>query len=91
LSIVGNDLGMVMDFNDIKKEAAKVMQAFDHAVILEERDPLVPVLKGEGQNVFTMVERPTVENMAQVVLTLTGCDAVRMWETPNSHVEVERV
>ncbi|MCF8257610.1 MAG: 6-carboxytetrahydropterin synthase [Flavobacteriales bacterium] len=92
-----SDSGMVIDFGDLKKTVnAAVVNRFDHALLLNERD------RGAFDDAHTMFNRveftvfqPTCENLLlEIVQALkdrlpdgvTLC-ALRLWETPNSHAE----
>lgn len=58
-----NHLGYVVDFKDVKE----IINEMDHTVLLCEQDPLVEVLKSEGQRVFTFQKNPTCENLAEYI------------------------
>ena len=87
-------LGMVMDFEEIKsKIQGWVDGALDHKMLLNEKDPLVAVLRKMGDPVVTMKGNPTAENIARIILGQARRRklpvlCVRLWETPNSCAEV---
>lgn len=83
-----DDLGMVLDFSDIKQVvAAWIDDNLDHRMILSKDDPVVPILQDMGEPLFLMDENPTAENIAKVIFDKTyesGFPIVeaRLWETP---------
>jgi 6-pyruvoyltetrahydropterin/6-carboxytetrahydropterin synthase len=91
------DHGMVMDFGELKSIVKReVMDRFDHALVLSERDRGV----FDGTNaLFSRVEyapfQPTCENLlleiARVLTDRLPAGAVlstlRLWETPTSYAE----
>ena len=62
-----NSQGMVIDFSDIKKKIGMLIdELYDHKTILQDIDPLVPVLFPYlSFNLQTTSCAPTAENMAQ--------------------------
>ena len=88
-----NPQGMVIDFIDMKNSIGKwIEENLDHRLILEERDPLVTVLRKHGEPVLTLPVEPTVENLAQFIYEqaerfgLSVC-AVTVWETEKCAAE----
>lgn len=83
-------LGMVRDFSAVKGAIVEnIIAQHDHAVALNEADPLLPLLQEAGQRVVLYKGNPTAENMAQrfaEALTAVGFDVVRVkvWETADS-------
>ena len=81
---------MVVDFADIKRAVkAWIDRELDHKMILREDDPLVEVLRAQGEPVYTIESNPTAERLAKLIFeTATGLgfkvSAVRLWETPGS-------
>jgi len=81
---------MVVDFADIKRAVkAWIDRELDHKMILREDDPLVEVLRAQGEPVYTIESNPTAERLATLIFeTATGLgfnvSAVRLWETPGS-------
>ena len=61
-----NSQGMVIDFGDIKKKIGMLIdEMYDHKTVLQDTDPLVPVLLPHLLlNLQIMPEAPTAENMA---------------------------
>lgn len=83
----GSSRGMLLDFGDIKKEIQRLVERLDHAVILEEGDPLIAVLQTAKQRVCMVPFRPTAENFAAYFLTALDADSVRVYETPGNYAE----
>lgn len=56
------ELGMVMDFSYLKQiVASEIIEKFDHALVLNNRDPLVSVL--DNQKLISVDFQPTCENI----------------------------
>lgn len=81
---------MVVDFADIKNALKTwIDRELDHKMILRRDDPLVEVLRAQGEPVYTMDANPTAERLARLIYeTASGfgmhVSAVRLWETPGS-------
>jgi len=81
---------MVVDFSDIKNALkAWIDRELDHKMILRHDDPMVGILRAQGEPVYTMDSNPTAERLAQLIFeTAAGLgfnvSAVRLWETPGS-------
>ena len=81
---------MVMDFSDIKRAIKTwVDRELDHKMILRQDDPLVPVLQGMQEPVFTLDSNPTAERIARLIYDVArdqGLPVARVtvWETPTS-------
>ncbi len=81
---------MVVDFGDIKRAVKDwIDRELDHKMILRHDDPLVEVLRAQGEPVYTLDSNPTAERLARLVFeTARGfgfnVSAVRLWETPGS-------
>jgi 6-pyruvoyltetrahydropterin/6-carboxytetrahydropterin synthase len=88
-----NELGMVMDFEDIKLTVQKwVDTELDHKTLLNEKDPMVKVLRDMGEPIVTIKGNPTAENIAQLIFDYAKGQKlpivnVRIWETVNSYAE----
>jgi len=80
-------LGMVLDFSQIKATIAHwIENNLDHRMLLHKSDPLVSILKEQGEPVFVMEENPTAENIARIIFDFSktcGYDVaqVTLWET----------
>jgi 6-pyruvoyltetrahydropterin/6-carboxytetrahydropterin synthase len=83
-------LGMVMDFDDIKKNIQTwIDENFDHKMILRKDDPLVEVLKKLDEPVYLFEDNPTAENIARVIFGIVKgkgipITRVTVWETEKS-------
>jgi len=82
--------GMVADFGSVAQALERIIdEDLDHRTLLCEKDPLVEVLRREGEPVLTLPGDPTAENLARHVFgRCRGLDIpvrrVRFWETPTS-------
>jgi 6-pyruvoyltetrahydropterin/6-carboxytetrahydropterin synthase len=83
--------GMVVDFSDIKRVLkAWIDETLDHRMLLNQADPLVPVLQQRGELHFLMDDNPTAENIAKLIYRHARSKGlpvveVRLWETPTSY------
>lgn len=81
---------MVMDFTELgKKMKTWLDENLDHRVILAKADPLVPVLKKQGQSCFLTADNPTAETLAKLIFGTARSmklpvQEVAFWETPTS-------
>ncbi|TXH25252.1 MAG: 6-carboxytetrahydropterin synthase [Elusimicrobia bacterium] len=86
-----NRLGMVMDFDEIKKRLQTWIDAhLDHQMILRRDDPLVAVLRKMGEPFYLMTENPTAEALAREIYGAAATQGlpvtrVTVWETEKSH------
>ena len=82
-----DNLGMVMDFSDIKKVVSTwIDDELDHRMILHKDDPVVPMLRELGEPMYLIDENPTAENIAKLIFdfsTIQGYPVTRvdLWET----------
>lgn len=82
--------GMVRDFTDIKRQLHWwIDEHLDHKMILNRRDPALPLLRKLKEPVYVMAANPTAENLAKLICeqaTRLGFPvrSVRLWETPSS-------
>ena len=85
-----NRAGMVMDFAELGETVKAWLDSnLDHKLILAETDPLVPILKKQGQPCFLTPDGPTAETLAELIFkALKGSglkvEEVVFWETPTS-------
>jgi 6-pyruvoyltetrahydropterin/6-carboxytetrahydropterin synthase len=85
-----DDRGMVVDFTDVKRLVKTwIDRELDHRMILRADDPLVPLLRAQGEPIVTIADNPTAERLAQLIFEQTqtlgfNVVAVRFWETPGS-------
>jgi 6-pyruvoyltetrahydropterin/6-carboxytetrahydropterin synthase len=71
---VAESNGMIVDFSDVKKKVKEYLDRFDHAFLLDERDPLVDVFRITDMPPTTFDTKvivlncpPTAENIVQLV------------------------
>lgn len=82
--------GMVRDFTEIKHVLQVwIDRELDHKMILNKKDPLVPVLRQLGEPFFLMGVNPTAEAMAELIFRQAAKEGfpvstVRLWETESS-------
>jgi 6-pyruvoyltetrahydropterin/6-carboxytetrahydropterin synthase len=80
-------LGMVMDFSQLKRVLQSwVDEALDHKMLLHEDDPVLPLLRQQGEPVFVMQVNPTAENIARLIYDYAvghglPVAQVQLWET----------
>ncbi|MDP4709163.1 MAG: 6-carboxytetrahydropterin synthase [Rickettsiaceae bacterium] len=97
-----NELGMVVDFGELKNIIKDwIDENLDHNVILHEDDKALGSLIASqtGQNIYYLKSNPTAENIAlhlksdiiPKLFTKNSFNIVRLklFETPNSFVEVK--
>ena len=86
-----DELGMVLDFGEIKRVVNQwVDDTLDHRMILHKDDPVVPMLQEMGEPMHLIDENPTAENIARLIgefairhgLPLVQVD---LWETRNCY------
>lgn len=81
---------MVMDFTELGRTVKKWLDDnLDHKVLLSKKDPLLKLLREEGQACFTTAQNPTAEILAELIfkaLERSGLPVhkVAFWETPAS-------
>jgi len=86
-----DDRGMLLDFNDIKREVRTwIDENLDHRMILCEHDPALPVLREMGEPLFVIDSNPTAENIARVIYEHAVARnlpvlEVSLWETPHAY------
>jgi len=93
-----DDNGMVCDFGRIKARIGEwIDDNWDHAVILNYRDPLLRYVRQNGWRYYTFgVNDPTAEEMAAALLSRfhfvddASVVRVRVWETEDSYAEAVR-
>lgn len=82
-----DQLGMVVDFYDIRKKLGEwIDKTLDHRMILSEEDPYAAVLKKAGDPVVTMAGNPTAEALAKLIYSEARrqnlpVTRVTLWET----------
>ena len=84
-------LGMVMDFTRIKRiVSAWIDEALDHKMLLHKDDPVLPLLRQQGEPVYVLDVNPTAENIARLIYDFTAVQGfpvveVQLWETENCY------
>ena len=90
--------GMVMDFGDIKRLlGAWIDENWDHGMLLQAGDPMIPMLEFGGCKHWVMMGPPTAEEMAKELYAKAVellpdsifVERVRLYETPNCHADYE--
>jgi 6-pyruvoyltetrahydropterin/6-carboxytetrahydropterin synthase len=85
-----NDLGMVMDFSEIKATLSKwIDETLDHRMLLHKDDPILPHLRELKEPVYVMNDNPTAENIARAIFDFAKSQGyhvseVKLWETRSS-------
>jgi 6-pyruvoyltetrahydropterin/6-carboxytetrahydropterin synthase len=83
--------GMLVDFSDIKRHVSGWIDAnLDHRMILNEADPIVPLLQEQGEPMFLVDANPTAENIAKLIFDFAKSHRlpvreVALWETFKSY------
>ncbi|WP_437228355.1 6-pyruvoyl trahydropterin synthase family protein [Planctomicrobium sp. SH661] len=91
-----DDRGMLIDFNDIKREVRSwIDENLDHRMILCDRDPALDSLKQLGEPLYIIDSNPTAENIAKLIYehaAETGLPVVEvsLWETPRAFATYRR-
>jgi 6-pyruvoyltetrahydropterin/6-carboxytetrahydropterin synthase len=86
-----DDRGMLVDFSEIKQKVQRwVDENLDHNMLLCRDDPILPVLRAQGERVFVMDVNPTAENIARLIFEKaaeSGLPVVEvvLWETEHCH------
>jgi 6-pyruvoyltetrahydropterin/6-carboxytetrahydropterin synthase len=88
-----DDLGMVMDFGEIKRIVKTwVDEHMDHKMLISKDDPVLPYLQEAGEPYFLFETNPTAENIARVIFEFARgqgypVERVRLWETDTAWAE----
>jgi 6-pyruvoyltetrahydropterin/6-carboxytetrahydropterin synthase len=84
-----DELGMVIDFGEVKRVAKQwIDENMDHKMLLHKDDPLVPVLRDYEEPLYLMDNNPTAENIAKeihkhLLSHNLKVSKMRLWETEN--------
>lgn len=82
--------GMVMDFEEVKRSIQTwIDSTLDHKMLLNEADPILPLLAAQKEPTVTLKTNPTAEHLAELIFNhVKGqhfpVTEVRFWETPRS-------
>jgi 6-pyruvoyltetrahydropterin/6-carboxytetrahydropterin synthase len=80
-------LGMVMDFSRIKRVVSTwIDETLDHRMLLHKDDPVLPLLRQQGEPVHVLDVNPTAENIARLIYDFAAGQGfpvveVQLWET----------
>ncbi|MCU0704908.1 MAG: 6-carboxytetrahydropterin synthase [Fimbriiglobus sp.] len=86
-----DDLGMVADFSALRRHIGDwIDRTLDHKMILHKDDPLVTLLRDQGDPVLAIDDHPTTENLAKLIYEQVEREGypvveVTLWETPTSY------
>jgi 6-pyruvoyltetrahydropterin/6-carboxytetrahydropterin synthase len=89
---VNEKTGMVLDFKELKNSIGGwLLDVWDHALILEQADPLANLLIASDLKIFIMQKRPTAENMAEFLLaSFPALKSISVWETETSYAYLSK-
>jgi 6-pyruvoyltetrahydropterin/6-carboxytetrahydropterin synthase len=82
-------LGMVMDFTRMKTVVGSwIDETLDHKMLLHRDDPVLPLLRQQGEPVYVLDVNPTAENIAKLIFDYAAGQGfpvveVQLWETEN--------
>lgn len=85
-----DERGMVVDFGDVKRAMkAWIDEHFDHRMLLNKEDPLIPLLQEQGEPLYLMDGNPTAEGIARQLHSVARefdfpVQEIRFWESPTS-------
>ena len=90
------DLGLVVDFGDLKSTIKGILDDFDHAMVLMDGDPFEEHLKSEISKHVIINVNPSAENLSSLWYNLCRNEGVRVSkvvvrETSDSCAVAERV
>ena len=90
-----DDLGMVIDFHEIKDRVEKwIDRNIDHRMLLRNDDPAVEPLLAQGEPLVLLDFNPTAENIAKMIFDRAREEGlpvvqVELWETPKCRATYE--
>jgi len=91
-----DELGMLMDFSDIKRVAKNwIDDTLDHTLLLNKNDPVIPLLDQNNEKYFVMDKNPTAENIAELIFNYIEeqgfpVKSVTLWETDTCFARYSR-
>jgi 6-pyruvoyltetrahydropterin/6-carboxytetrahydropterin synthase len=91
-----DELGMVMDFTQLKRVVGGwIDEALDHKMLLHRDDPVLPDLRRQGEPVFVLDVNPTAENIAKLIFDYAAGQGfpvteVKLWETESCFAAYRR-
>ena len=91
--------GMIVDFGDLKKDIKKILDYYDHALIIEKgtlKNNTLNCLLEENFKIIELEFRPTAENFSYFFYNEIKnkgyfVDKVTVYETPNNSATYEEV
>jgi 6-pyruvoyltetrahydropterin/6-carboxytetrahydropterin synthase len=89
-------LGMVLDFSDLKRVVGGwIDEQLDHKMLLHRDDPVLPLLRQQGEPVHVLDVNPTAENIARLIFDVTAARGfpvveVKLWETDSCYASYRR-
>ena len=87
--------GMVMDFTILKRNLGVwIDQTFDHKMLLRKDDPLVAILKEQGEPIVETAQNPTAEVIAELIFEHAKSQElpikeIKVWESPTQCASVK--
>jgi 6-pyruvoyltetrahydropterin/6-carboxytetrahydropterin synthase len=91
-----DDLGMLVDFTEVKRIIGTwIDEELDHRMLLHKDDPVIPELRRQGEPFVEMDVNPTAENIARLIFERAASHGlpvteVTLWETETSHATYRR-
>jgi 6-pyruvoyltetrahydropterin/6-carboxytetrahydropterin synthase len=91
-----DELGMVVDFSDLKRVVGGwIDEQIDHKMLLHRDDPVLPFLREQGEPVHVLDVNPTAENIARLIFDVTASRGfpvveVKLWETDSCYATYRR-
>jgi 6-pyruvoyltetrahydropterin/6-carboxytetrahydropterin synthase len=91
-----DELGMVVDFSDLKRVVGGwIDEQIDHKMLLHRDDPVLPFLRDQGEPVHVLDVNPTAENIARLIFDVTASRGfpvveVKLWETDSCYATYRR-
>jgi 6-pyruvoyltetrahydropterin/6-carboxytetrahydropterin synthase len=82
-----DSLGMVADFSTLKRVVGGwIDETLDHKMLLHRDDPVLPLLRQQGEPVCVLDVNPTAENIARLIYDFAAAQGfpvveVKLWET----------
>lgn len=89
-------LGLVMDFGELKETVDRVLEQFDHSMLLVDGDPFEPYLVGEKSRHVILTTNPSAENIGSLLFNLMMNEGIRVKailvkETCDTEAYIDRV
>jgi 6-pyruvoyltetrahydropterin/6-carboxytetrahydropterin synthase len=87
---------MVVDFSHLKQVVGGwIDEALDHKMLLHKDDPVLPLLRAQGEPVHVLDVNPTAENIARIIFEYAASQGfpvveVKLWETESCYASYRR-